>query len=237
MLNLKANASARASQPVKVEGAIPLQLEKRPVEYALATDGPLSLVADFPAVFLAKLPTFISRGIFTRGILSGNLTLSGSVQHPLISGSANLVDGQLLRGSAISAGVSFKGRNAVIDFAHVKERDADVSARGEIEFEDISDVRLVLSPNVSLTPTMSLAAEDCVGDLSLFASPAVTRLSGSVNQIDVRGNLSGSGWTISLSQEKAPGSENNDAVISPRTFRLCRDGKTLSLGTTPALFP
>jgi hypothetical protein len=237
MLNLKANAIARGSQPVKVEGAIPLQLEKRPVEYVVATDGPLSLVAGFPAVFLAKLPTFISRGIFTRGILSGSLTLAGSVQHPVVSGSANLVDGQLLRGLAISAGISFKGRNAVIDFAHVNERGADVSARGQIEFEDIADIRLVLSPNVSLTPTMSLAAEDCVSDLSLFASPAVTRLAGSVNQINLRGNLSGSGWTISLSQEKSPGLEDNDAVISPRTFRLCRDGKTLSFGSTPALFP
>ena len=237
MLNAKTNAIARGSQPVKIEGAIPLQLEKRPAEYAIATDGPLSLTADFPAVFLAKLPTFISRGTFTRGILSGNLILSGSVRHPVVSGSANLVDGQLLRGTAISAGISFKGRNAAIDFAHVKERDADVTARGEIDFEDIADIRIALSPNASLTPTMSLAAEDCVGDLALFASPAVTRLAGSANQINLRGNLSGSGWTISLSQEKAPGSEDKDPVISPRTFRLCRDGKTLSLGSTPALFP
>jgi hypothetical protein len=237
MLNLKANAVARGSEPVKVEGAIPLQLEKRPAEYAVATDGPLSLTAEFPAVFMAKLPAFISRGVFTSGILSGSLAMSGSVQHPLVTGRANLVDGQLLRGSSISAGISFKERNAVIDFAHFKERDADVSARGEIVFEDISDIRMTLSPNVSLTPTMSLAAEDCVGDLSLFASPAVTRLAGSVNQISLRGNFFGSGWTISLSQATPPGSEQNDAVISPQTFRLCRDGKTLSLGSTPALFP
>jgi hypothetical protein len=79
---------------------------------------------------------------------------------------------------------------------------------------------------------MALTSEDCVSDVAFHASPAVARVSGSVDQINLRGNLTGSGWTISLRQEKLLDSENADLV-----FPLCRDGKTLSLGLAPSLFP
>ena len=237
MANLKASVAVRGSNLVKVEGAVPIQLEKRDGEFALASNGPLSATVDFPAVFLANLPSFISRGVFTRGILSGNLNLSDSVQHPLITGSADLTDGQLLRGTAISAGVTFKGRNAIVDFAHLKERDADISARGEIRFEDIAAIRLTLLPNASLTPTLALSPDDCVSDVSFYASPAVTRLSGTVDQINLRGGLGSAVWTISLSHQHSSDSESGDEALAPRTFPLCRHGKTLSLGLSPALFP
>ena len=230
MANFKADAVARGSDPAKFEGAVPIQLQKRDAEYALAANGPLSASANFPAVFLAKLPSFVSRGIFTRGILSGSLRLSDSVQTPLITGSINLVDGQLLRGPTISAGMTFKGRNAVIDFAHMIEHNADISARGEIDFRNFSDIRLAFSPNVSLTEPMGLNAGDCVSGVAFYLSPAAL-LSGSVPQINLNGNFLGAGWTISLGSDKA------DGAVSPRTYPLCRDGKTLSLGLAPALFP
>jgi len=229
---LKTSVTVRGSGPVNLEGSIPIQLEKHDAGFALASNGPLSATVNFPTLLLANVPRFISHGVFTRGILSGNVNLSDSVQHPLVFGSANLVDGQLLRGSSISAGINFKGRNALIEFAHLKERDADISARGEIAFEDISDIRISLSPSASLTPIMALSSEDCVGDVAFHASPAVARMSGLVNQINLRGNLTGSGWTIYLHQEKVLDSENADLI-----FPLCRDGKTLSLGLEPSLFP
>ena len=230
--NITADVAVRGSNPVKVEAAVPIQLEKQNAEFALASNGPLSATVNFPALFLAKLPSFITRGIFTSGILSGNLNFTDSVQHPLTFGSVSLVDGRLLRGSAISTEINFKGRKATIDFAHLKERDADISAGGEIAFEDIADIRVSLSPSASLSPTMALSGSDCVGDVAFHASPAITRLGGSVNQINLRGSLLGSGWTISLRQEKVLDSENADL-----TFPLCHDGKTLSLGLAPSLFP
>jgi hypothetical protein len=236
MLNLKANAIARGSDPVKLEGAVPLQLQKRPVEYELATSGPLSLTVNFPALFLARLPGFVSHGLFTRGILSGNLNVSDSVQHPAINGSLDLTDGQLLRGSAISAGVTFSGANATIDFLHWREREADVAAHGQIEFAGFSKIDLVLWPNVSLTPMMTLREDDCVGAVTLYASPSVARLAGFVNQIDLSGDLAGFGWQISLSQE-LPNPDKADDYVAPQTFPFCRDGKTLSLGLIPTLIP
>ncbi|HZE13267.1 MAG TPA: hypothetical protein VE086_05890 [Chthoniobacterales bacterium] len=232
MASLKTNVTLRSSSPVNVEASVPIRLEKHDAEYVLASNGPLSATVNFPTLLLANVPSFIAPGVFTRGILSGNLNVADSVQHPLTFGSVDLVDGQLLRGSSISAGISFKGRNATIDFAHLKERDADISAHGEIAFENISDIRLSLSPSASLTPVMALTSEDCVSDVAFHTSPAVARVSGSVDQINLRGNLTGSGWTISLRQEKLLDSENADLI-----FPLCRDGKTLSLGLAPSLFP
>jgi len=237
MANLKASVAVRGSNPATIAAAVPIQLEKHESEFALASNGPLSATLNCPPLFLTQLPSFISRGVFTRGILSGNLLVSDSLRHPLVFGSVNLVDGQLLRGSAISAGVNFKGRNAIIDFAHLKDRDADVSARGEINFEDVFDIRVALAPSTPLTPTMALSGEDCVGDVAFHASPAVTRLGGSADQINLRGNIDGSGWMISLRQEKSPDTESADETVSPVTWAVCRDGKTLSLGFAPVLFP
>ena len=237
MANLKANVAVRGSSPATMEAAVPIQVEKHDAGFALASNGPLSATVKFPALFLTKLPTFVSRGAFTRGILSGNLNFSDSVRHPLIFGSINLVDGQLLRGSAISAGVNFKGRDAIIDFAHLKDRDADLSARGEINFEDVFDIRVALAPSTPLTPMMALSAQDCVSDVAFHASPAITRLGGSADQINFRGNIDGSGWTISLRPERSPDSENANETASPLTWAVCRDGKTLSLGFAPVLFP
>jgi hypothetical protein len=237
MLNLKASVVARGSDPIALEAAGPLQLAKREADYVLASNGPLSATLNFPAVFLEKLPSFISRGFFTRGILSGHLNISDSIETPLITGSVNLVDGQLLRGPEISAGVNFKGRNAIVDFAHWQERDTDISARGEIQFGNVSDIRIGITSNVSLTPTLAVSPDDCVSAVAFYASPSVTRLVGSVNRIDLRGDATGAGWTISLSNQGPSDSEEANEAASKRTFLLCRDGKTLSLGLAPALFP
>jgi autotransporter translocation and assembly factor TamB len=236
MAHLNANVAVRDSNPVNIVAAVPLKLEKRGTEFALSSNGPLSASVNFPALFLAKLPTFISHGLFTRGILSGNLNFSDSVQHPLITGSIDLTDGQLLRGLSISAGVTATGTDAAINFFHWNERDADISARGKIEFGSLSSYHLTLWPSVSLRPTMALREDDCVGAVTLYASPAVALLTSSVNQIDLRGSLFGRGWTISLSHEPAD-PDNNADFVPLQTFPLCREGKTLSLGLTPSLFP
>jgi hypothetical protein len=91
-------------------------------------------------------------------------------------------------------------------------------------------------PNVSLTEPIGLNPGDCVGAVAFYISPAAL-LSGSVPQINLSGNFSGSGWTISLSHERSGDEDKADATVSPQTFRLCRDGKTLSLGLAPALLP
>ena len=242
MANFKANAIARGSDPVRIEGTLPLKLEKRDAEYALSSDGPLSATLNFPAIFLAKLPTYLSRGVFTRGILSGNINIADSVQHPLISGSVNLVDGQLLRGLTVSAGVTFKGRNATIDFVHLREAagpifdgitpSLDVSARGQLDFADLNDIELRVSPAAPIFAT-ALDADDCVSSIGFFAGAPGILPSRQVQELGFSGSVFARSFTISF-----PDPNNVDP---PDVFPFCRDGlsagKTLTLQIVPAFIP
>lgn len=229
--NFKAEALLRSSEPIKAEGAIPLKLQKPDVGYTLATDGALSGTLDFPAVFLVNLPNYLCSGVFTRGILSGKLSVSDSVKQPLITGSVNLIDGKLLRGPNISGGVSFQGQKATIDFARIAHRSSDISAKGEIDFTDSAQIEVALIPSAPLD-VAAFGGGDCVSDLELASPTTDGLLAVAVNRIDLRGGLFGPAWTIHLTQQSRP-----DAEAATKTFTLCRDGITLSLAATPTSFP
>ena len=233
LTNFKANAIVPGSDPVKVEGSLPLQLEKKETEYALKTDGPLSASLSFPAILLAKLPAYFSQPAFTRGILSGNLTISNSVQRPNIVGDVNLIDGQFLRGASFSTGLTFKGRSAAIDFVQLKQNHADVFGNGEIRFPDLAVITLRMLPATPLVDSTSLQPGDCVNGIEFFAAAATTLPSRPAQELGFSGSLFSPNWAISLS---SPGD-----VDSPRTFPFCfgdqTGGKTLTLRVASGLFP
>jgi hypothetical protein len=244
MVNFKAVAVARGSDPVKIEGVLPLRLDKGDAGYALSADGPLSTTLNFPAIILAKLPRYLSRGVFTRGILSGNLTIGDSVRQPLITGGVNLVDAQFLRGPAISAGLVFKGRNAAIDFVHLRGAETpvydnptppvDVSARGEIDFVDPDDIKLKISPSVTvLASSPGLGADDCVSSVEFYPSPVSRSLpSRQIQEIGLDGNVHTGSFRISF--------PNPNGIDPPEIFPFCHDttakGKTLLL-VAPSFSP
>ena len=244
MANFKVAAVARGSDPVKLEGVLPLQLEKHDEGYVVATNGPLSATLSFPAIFLAKLPGYVSRGIFTRGILSGNVTIADSVQQPLITGGINLVDGQFLRGSTVSAGVTFKGRSAIIDFIHLRDprvviADAlvpslDVSARGEIDFGNMDNIQLRIFPAAMiLASSHALAVGDCVNGVEFYAGATGILPTRQIQELGLGGSVSARSFTISL--------PSPNSVESPEIFPFCRDGtsrgKTLTLQIAPSFSP
>jgi hypothetical protein len=197
---------------------------------------------NFPAIILAKLPRYLSPAVFTRGILSGNIAIGDSVQHPLITGNTNLVDGQFLRGSTLSAGVTFKGRNAMIDFVHLREPAVssfdgirpplDVSAKGELDFNDLDNARLRVFPTATVFAT-TFATGDCVSSIEFFAGVPGILPSSQVQEIAVSGNVFTRSFTISF-----PGPNNVDP---PQEFPFCHDGasdrKTLTLQISPAFSP
>jgi hypothetical protein len=231
MANFKAEALLRSSEPIKAEGAVPLQLQKSDGGYALTTDGTLSATLDFPAVFLANLPQYFSSRIFTRGILSGKATLSDSVKQPLITGSFNLIDGKTLSGSAVSGGVTFQGRHATIDFLRIAQAGSDLSGKGEIDFQDSTQIDIALTPNTTLDAG-ALGTGDCIGGVQLDSAAPSAVLAVAVNRIDLRGPLFSPAWTLQLTQRST---SDDDAVT--QKFPFCREGKTLSLSRTPAWFP
>jgi hypothetical protein len=230
MANFKAIATARGSDPVRLEGVVPLQLENHDADYALAVNGPLSATLNFPAIFLAKLPRYLSRGIFTRGILSGNVTIADSVQQPLITGGATLVGAQRLLGSSVSAAISFKGRNAMVDFIRVSEKNADAFAQGEIDFRDPTRIESRLSLNPPLFDAAALEPGDCVNGVEFSGVASSTQPAPKIQVIDLSANLSDRTATISFSSP--------DVLDSPRSFLFCLDGasrgKTLSLQIAPS---
>jgi hypothetical protein len=239
-LSVRGNATATGSDPVKLEASIPLQLEKRESGYVLNTEGPISATLNFPAIFLAKLPRYVSRGIFHDGILSSQLAISGSLGHPRILGDLHLIDGKFAVGASLSTRVTFGGQTATIEFAQLRQNGAQLSARGEIDFRDPSEIALKLFPSAPLRESTSLEPGDCVTGLEFSAIPVNAFPFRPVHQIDFRGSLLIPAWTISLSQER-PDDSLETTVSSPRTFPFCQGdrshGKTLTLRAAPSSFP
>jgi hypothetical protein len=231
--SFKGNATAPASDAVKLEGSLPLRLEKSEDGYFFNTDGPLAATLSFPAIFLPKLPRYLTREVFTRGILSGNLTVSNSLRHPNIAGVANLIDGQFLRGFSLTTGLSFKGQTASIDFVQLTQNRADFVARGELDFHDLAGIALKILPGTPLLESTSLTFDDCVSGIE-FAGASFDRLSARpISELGFSGSLFSRDWTISVSRL-------ND-VDSSQTFPFCFDdlsrGKTLTLQIAPGVFP
>jgi hypothetical protein len=241
-LGFKGNAFASGSDPVKIEGSVPWRIEKAPSGHVLNTVGPLSVTLNFPAIFLAKFPRYLSRGILLDGILGGNLTISDSLQHPHIKGESHLIGGRLADGSSLAFGLTFGGQSAIIDFVRLAQHDIDRFAHGEINFTDPAALTVRVLPNESILETTPLDAGDCVSSIELSAITVTQRPPPlPINEIDFRGSLFDRVWTISLS-EKIP-DDPYQTLRAPlaRTFPFCREGeakgKPLTLGLAPVPFP
>src|SRR5437667_1011138 len=203
---------------------------------------PLNVTIDFPSVFLAKAPQLFHPAIFQDGILSGSISLSETLQPPRIGGDVQLINGKLSGDGWTSFGftqagsrIAFAGNRASVEFLNVATKDADLSLRGEIDFEDINDVTIRISgatPIFDLTSTQA----DCVNKIKIV--PAVLPLAPAVVEFELRGGVFKSGWTASL--HEATDFESfamSDPDGAARKFPLCLgtspEEKTLLLGALP----
>ncbi|MEY2495741.1 MAG: hypothetical protein QOJ45_2233 [Verrucomicrobiota bacterium] len=239
-LSVKASATTSGSDSVRLEGTTALHLEKTESSYGLKSDGPLSATLSFPAIFLARLPHYLSRGIFHDGILSGQLGLSDSLGHPRMLGDLQLINGKFGVGASLSTRVTLKGQTGTIDFAQLKQSGGQFSGAGEIDFRDLSEMAVKLLPSMPLLDSGSLETGDCVAGIEFSGVPVRAAPFQFVRQIDFRGSLFSSAWTIALSPE--PANDPLDAPISsPRVFPFCSEdrskGKTLTLRAAPGSFP
>jgi hypothetical protein len=101
---------------------------------------PLNVTVDFPSIFLGKAPQLFHPQIFQDGILSGNISLSETLQHPRILGDVQLVNGKLFASSGAlfnlaeaSSRIVFEGDRAWVEFFNATTKDVDVLVRGELE--------------------------------------------------------------------------------------------------------
>src|SRR5207302_1250760 len=134
-----------------------------------------------------------------------------------------------------SGRISFNGTRASLDFLNVATRDVDLSLRGEIDFADIYDVTINLAGATPMFDLMSRPV-DCVDKIEIV--PAALPLAPAATELQFRGALFQSGWSVSLKEEIG----GLPSIVSTpdattRRFPLCgRTGpedQTLLLGAVP----
>src|SRR2546430_12687227 len=166
---------------------------------------PVSVSLDFPAIFLASAPQLFHSQIFDDGILSGNISLSETLQHPRIVGELQLVNGKLSSGTdafvnakEASGRISFNGTQASLDFLNVATQHLDLPLRGGVDFADIYDVTINLAGATPMFDLMSRPV-DCVDKIEIV--PASLPLAPVARELEFRGALFQSGWSVSLKEE------------------------------------
>jgi hypothetical protein len=203
---------------------------------------PLNVTLDFPSIFLGKTPQLFHPEIFQDGILSGSISLSETLQHPHIVGDVQLVNGKFSASSVAafnlteaSSRIVFEGDGARLEFFNAATKDADVLVRGEIDFKDTSDITINMT---GATPLFDLTSQpiDCVNKIEI--APALLPLAPAVGELELRGGLFQSPWTISVKEDSsAPLFGVSNAAGLARNFPLClgtsSEEKTLLLGAIP----
>jgi hypothetical protein len=204
---------------------------------------PLNVTLAFPSIFLANTPQLFHPQIFNDGILSGNISLSETLQHPRIDGDIQLVNGKLSGGGGspfnlteASGRIVFGGNRGSIEFLNIATKDADLSLSGEIDFEDTNNVIIRMT---GAMPMFDLTQHPvgCTEKIE-FASVPFT-LAPAVAGLEFRGGLFQPNWTIGLKERTiAQSSDAPDPDGVSREFPLCFSGAgperaTLMLGALP----
>ena len=226
------------SSPLSFTADFPLPLG---ITWSAFQMSPLSLSVDFPAVFLAAVPHVLHSNIPAEGILSGKLSLSGTLECPQILGEAQLVNGKLTNSdffvNVIEASTLavYDGNHASLEFLNLTTKDVDLAFSGDIDFENTKQLVLKFS---GATPVFDLTSHpvDCVNKIEL--TPTALPLAPGATELEFRGPLLGAGWSVSLKEEI--GSEfsiisTSDAAerIFPICFGAGPEEKTLLLGAVP----
>lgn len=227
------------SSPISFTANFPLRIGTDWSGFQLS---PLNITLDFPSIFLGKTPQFFHPEIFQDGILSGSISLSETLQHPRILGDVQLVNGKFSANSGAlfnlaeaSSRIVFEGDRARLEFFNAATKDVDVLVRGEIDFKDTSDITIRIT---GATPIFDLTSHliDCVNKIEI--APTALSLAPVVGELEFRGGLFQSPWTISVKEDSSTPlfGVSNPASLA-RNFPLCLgtspEEKTLFLGALP----
>ena len=164
-------------------------------------ESPLNITLNFPSIFLANAPQLFHPQIFS-GILSGNVSLSETLQHPHIDGDIQLVNGKLSGngGSPInlteaSGRIAFGGNRAAMEFLNIASKDTDLSLRGEIDFQDTNNVTIKVNGAMPLFDLTQYPI-GCMEKIELTSVPFT--LAPAVAELEFCGGLFQPNWTIGL---------------------------------------
>ncbi len=229
------------SSPITFRANFPLRIGTDWGAFQLC---PLSVTVDFPSIFLAKTSQLFHPAPLQDGILSGSISLSETLQHPRIIGDVQLVNGKLSASSGAwlnltqaSSRIVFEGDRARLEFLNAATKDVDVLVRGEIDFKDTSDITIRITGSTSIFDLTSHLI-DCVNKIEI--APAPLPLAPAVQELEFRGSLFQSPWTISLKEDSSTPlfGVSNPAGLA-RNFPLCSgtgpEEKILLLGALPRI--
>jgi hypothetical protein len=202
---------------------------------------PLNVSLDFPALFLAAAPHFFSSNILEDGILSGKISLSETLQNPHLIGEVQLVNGKLADSDSFlnvvgaSTLAIFDGSHASIEFLNLATKDVDLALRGQIDFENTNHVVVRIAGATPIFDLMSRPV-DCVNKIEI--APAALPLAPAATELEFRGPLFKSGWSISLKEEIASqfsilAAQDGAERIFPLCFGTGPEVETLLLGAVP----
>jgi hypothetical protein len=163
------------------------------------------------------------------------------LEHPRIVGEVQLVNGKLASDDSFfnvigaSTLAIFDGNHASLEFLNFATKDVDLALRGEIDFQNTKHVVVRMSGATPIFDLMSRPV-DCVNKIEI--APAALPLAPAATELEFRGPLLQSGWSVSLKEEF--GSQFS-ASFTPRgaerIFLLClgtgQEQKTLLLGAVP----
>jgi hypothetical protein len=229
-----------SSSPVSFTANFPLRIG---TDWNAFWISPLNITLNFPSIFLAKASQLFRPLIFRDGIMSGNISVSETLQHPRIDGDIQLLNGKLSgdEGGSInlteaSVRIVFEESRASIEFLNIATKDTDLSLRGEIDFQNTNNVTVRLS---GATPIFDLTPRpiDCMNKIE-FASAPFT-LAPAVAELQFCGGIFQSNWTVGLKERTIGQSSdipNPDDVT--RELPFCSsvtslERATLLLGSLP----
>jgi hypothetical protein len=233
-LSASADLIFRGCDPVSLGFTSQILLGK---ERSRAVLEPIAAQLDFPAIFLARLPRYLSHDRVRSGILTGKILFADTLNHPKISGDLQLMDGKLgmtpLHADGVSGRLSFHGQAASLDFAHLTAGDANLFLQGNIDFRNLEDVSVMLNGIGSIVDLTANGQGGCVNGLQLLPVPSDAMTFPKIDRIELHGNLLHPDWFLTLAQthDGHPFGAVGETGAS-RVFRLCsgNGSQTLLLG-------
>lgn len=211
------------SNPVDVMAKFPLKIGQDWITFLAS---PIEVTVQFPTVVLASAPQLLHPAIFNEGILSGTISLSQNLEHPNITGEAQLLNGVLqnapLELERASGRMTFAGDRATIDFFNAATKDVDLSVRGDIDYRSSHDVVIKISSATPMFDTTT-SIQECVRRLEVV--PVDVTLAPTIEEVEFRGDVFGNAWKLGL---KETGTSSVAALANPltREFHFC-------IGATP----
>jgi len=226
------------SSPLTFTATFPLPIG---ITWSAFQMSPVNVSLDFTAIFLAAAPQFFHSNILEDGILSGKISLSETLECPRIVGEVQLVNGKLVTSdffsnlTGASALAIFDGTHASLEFLNVVTKEVDLAFSGDIDFENTKYVVVRIAAATPIFDLMSHPVE-CVNKIEI--TPTALPLAPAARELEFRGPLLGSDWSVSLKEEI----DGQFSIVprpegAERIFPVCLgagpEAKALLLGAIP----